>query len=238
MTLPKDANRRRIVLMRHGSVTYFDSAGRAQLPEFVSLNEAGRAQATAAGRLFASAGLTFDRVIISGLPRTRETAKLVLAELNQTLEPVVDHELREMEGGRIPSGLSPEAVRDAFGTALDRAAPEDARFLGGESVKSLLDRLLPRLDALRADPSWDIMLLVLHGAVNRAALSYLITGERRFLGGFSQAAGCINVLDVGPEKDDVVMRLMNHSPLDVLQVTTRQTTLEELHAQYVKSQQG
>lgn len=238
MTLPKDANRRRIVLMRHGSVTYFDSTRRAQLPELVSLNEAGRAQATAAGALFASAGLLFDRVVISGLPRTRETAKLVLAELNQTIEPVVDHELREMESGRIPSGLSPAALGDAFGTALDRDAPEEARFLGGETVKSLLDRVLPRLDALRADPSWDIMLLVLHGAVNRAALSYFITGERRFLGGFSQAPGCINVLDVGPEKDDVVLRLMNHSPLDVLQVTTRQTTLEELHAQYVKSQQG
>jgi probable phosphoglycerate mutase len=182
--------------------------------------------------------LTFDRVIISGLPRTKETALLVLAEMTQALEPVVDPQLREMEGGRIPSALSGEALRQAFGTALDRSAAEETRFLGGESVGSLLDRLLPRLDALRADPSWDVILLVLHGAVNRAVLSYLITGERRYLGGFSQAAGCINVLDVGPEKDDVVMRLMNYSPIDVLQAATRQTTLEELHTQYVASRQG
>ena len=41
-------------------------------------------------------------------------------------------------------------------------------------------------------------LAVLHGGVNRAILSYALTGEPRFFGGFEQAPGCINVLDVGP----------------------------------------
>ncbi len=71
------SKRRRVFLMRHGSVTYFDAAGKPVLPETVPLNEQGRAQATAAGQVFATAGIRFDRVIVSGLPRTVETATRV-----------------------------------------------------------------------------------------------------------------------------------------------------------------
>ena len=71
--------RRRIFLMRHGSVTYFDDAGKSRLPESVPLNEEGRAQADAAGLALRAAGVRFDRVIVSGLPRTVETAARVLA---------------------------------------------------------------------------------------------------------------------------------------------------------------
>ena len=62
--------RRRIYLMRHGSVTYFDASGKPHLPEQVPLNEQGRAQTSAAGRVFAQENIRFDRVIASGLPRT------------------------------------------------------------------------------------------------------------------------------------------------------------------------
>ena len=49
--------RRRIYLMRHGSVTYFDKQGKPYLPEQVPLNEIGCAQATAAGKVFAAENL-------------------------------------------------------------------------------------------------------------------------------------------------------------------------------------
>jgi broad specificity phosphatase PhoE len=80
--------RRRIYLMRHGSVTYFDETGRPVLPEQVPLNADGRAQADAAGAAFAAEGVVFDKVIVSGLPRTIETAARVLAaaQLEHTVE--------------------------------------------------------------------------------------------------------------------------------------------------------
>ena len=79
------------------------------------------------------------------------------------------------------------------------------------------------------------MLLVLHGGVNCAILSWALTGQRLFLGGLAQAPGCINALDVGVDERDWGVRVMNHSPLDALQAGARSTTMEQLFEQYRKS---
>src|SRR5271167_4261891 len=97
-SLPK---RRRIYLMRHGDVTYFDATGRAIDPETVPLNAAGREQASAAGRVFAEQQIRFDRVIVSGLPRTVETAQRVLAETGQHIELEIEPALQEIRGGKL-----------------------------------------------------------------------------------------------------------------------------------------
>jgi hypothetical protein len=55
---------------------------------------------------------------------------------------------------------------------------------------------------LLATTAWDTALVVAHGAVNRAILSYALTGERMFLGRFEQAPGCLNVLDVADRRVD------------------------------------
>jgi probable phosphoglycerate mutase len=65
--------RRRLYLMRHGSVDYFLPDGTPVPPDTVALNAAGRMQADAAGTLFGQTGVRFDRVWASGLPRTVET---------------------------------------------------------------------------------------------------------------------------------------------------------------------
>jgi broad specificity phosphatase PhoE len=233
--IPKDADRRRIYLMRHGSVTYFDAEGRPLRPDTVPLNALGREQAQAAGRQFAAAGMRFDRVITSGLERTLQTAAGVLQQMQQLVEIEAIPALREIEGGRL-ADISDDELRDAFLGALDGrgAALEKKRFLGGESIGELLDRVLPQIDRLRADAGWDIVLLVLHGAVNRALLSYFLTGERQFFGGLAQSAGCINAIDVGEAKHDVTLRMVNQSPLDALQTATRMTTMEALYRQYAR----
>ncbi len=228
------AKRRRIFLMRHGSVTYFDAAGNPVLPESVPLNAAGREQATAAGRVFAESGIRFDRVIVSGLPRTVETASLVLAETKQQLELQQIPELVEIRGGKL-AAIPDSELREAFIGAFEGVAPEEKRFLAGESIGELMDRVHPAIDALRADADWDTLLLVLHGGVNRAILSYALTGQRLFLGNLAQTAGCINALDVGDAHHDWVVRFMNYSPPSALQAESRGTTMEALFHQYRKA---
>lgn len=229
--LPK---RRRIFLMRHGDVTYFDDSGRTIDPQTVPLNANGREQASAAGRVFADQQVRFDRVIVSGLPRTVETARRVLAETGQPIEPEIEPAWQEIRGGRL-GAIAQQDIEAAFIGAFDGIVPQDTRFLDGETIGELFDRVLPAVAALRADSSWDTVLLVLHGGVNRAILSHAITaGGRTFFGHLSQATGCINALDVGAQPRDWVLRTLNYSPPSPLHRNVRNTSMEMLYAQYVQ----
>lgn len=225
--------RRRLYLMRHGSVTYFAPDGKPIHPETVSLNERGVEQAQAAGQLFAEHSVKFDRVITSGLPRTEETARHVLTTMGQPHTAQQRTAMQEIRGGRLAS-IAEQDLLQSFTAATDGVVDEDVKFLGGETVRQMLDRVLPEVDAIRADPEWDTLLLVLHGAVNRAILSYLVTGQRQLLGAFEQSPACINVLDIGEARVDVVLRVVNLSPLDWLQHNNRKTTMEVLFDQYSK----
>jgi broad specificity phosphatase PhoE len=214
--------RRRIYLMRHARVAYFED-GRPLHPDGVPLTDEGREQARAAAELLA--GITFDRVITSGLRRTIETARIVARDR----EPEEWPELREIESGRL-GDIPEDQLERTFLDAWRDVVPEETPFLGGETIGSLLDRVLPALDRLLADSEWDILLAVLHGAVNRAVLSHALTGGRLFLGNLEQAPGCINILDVG--ENDWVVRAVGITPLDLAHRSGRLRTMEELWAEF------
>jgi broad specificity phosphatase PhoE len=213
--------RRRVYLMRHARVAYFDD-GRPVRPDLVPLTEQGKEQARAAAALLE--GIVFDRVVTSGLPRTLETARIVAPSTAPESWP----DLREIEPGRL-TDIPEEEIEHAFVAVWRDVVPEDVRFLGGETIGSLLDRVLTALERLLADPDWDVLLAVLHGGVNRAILSYALTGGRALLGNFEQSPGCINVLDVG---DDWVVRAVNISPTDPAHLRGRLRTMEELWREF------
>jgi broad specificity phosphatase PhoE len=213
-------SRRRIYLMRHAAVSYFEN-GRPVDPREVPLTEVGREQARAASK--ALAGISFDRVVTSGLARTVETARLVAPGV----EPEARPDLREIEPRLLDVPV--EELEQAFVGAWRGILPEDVRFLGGETIGELFDRVLPALERLLADREWDVLLAVLHGGVNRAILSYALTGGRTFLGGFEQGPACINVIDVG---DDWIVRAVNVTPYDLMHLRGRATTMEELWTEF------
>lgn len=210
--------------MRHAEVAYFEPDGRPVPPEAVSITVEGGNQARAARD--ALAGVSFDRSVTSGLPRTVETARIVAPGL----EPEAWPDLRELKGGRLGE-IPDEGLEQAFTKVFDAVVPNETRFLGGETIGSLFDRVLPALQRLLADESWDELLAVLHGGVNRAILSYALTGERTFLGSFEQAPACVNILDVGA--DHRVIRAVNVTPYDLAHLSGRETTMEQLYAEYL-----
>jgi broad specificity phosphatase PhoE len=214
--------RRRLYLMRHGAVSYFRDDGIPVQPDAVVLNELGHEQAAAARELLAAA--EFDRVLTSGLPRTLETARIVAPGHEVEEWP----ELHELHGARL-SDIPEDRLEEEFVHAFRGVVPNEKRFLGGETIGELFDRVLPALDRLVADESWDTVLAVLHGGVNRAILSYALTGDRVYLGPIEQAAGCLNVLDVGEEW---IVRAVNVAPLDLLHASTRLTTMEGYWEEY------
>ena len=212
--------RRRLYLMRHAEVSYFPD-GTPVRPDTVPLTERGLEQAAAARR--ALDGIAFDLVLASGLPRTLETAEVVAPGHEIERWP----ELDEWRGGRL-SEIPPDELEQRFVGAL-RVSDESSRFLGGESLGEVLDRVHAALECLLTR-EWDTALAVLHGGVNRVILSYALTGgARAYFGGFEQAPACINVLDVDGAGHWIV-RAVNYAPYDPLH-PARTTTMEQYWAE-------
>jgi probable phosphoglycerate mutase len=217
--------RRRIYLLRHAEVSYLGMGNRLVRPEEAALTPVGEAQARALGKLLAK--VRFDRVVTSGLPRTLDTARRLLE--GRADAPAVESwpDFAELRGGKLRD-LAPSALEEALLGAFRGAVTESTRFLGGESIGDLFDRVLPALQRLIGDPGWDCALLVLHGAVNRALISWALTGARTFLGHIEQSPGCLNILDIG---EGWVVRTVNFRPEDPLFLDGRETTMEKLHAE-------
>ncbi len=232
-----ETTRRRLLLMRHGAVEYFDERGQPHRAEAVPLTGAGIAQARAVGDALHRQRVRIDRALSSGLMRTDMTLAEVLQAGAYGLPSMTEPGFQEIRGGRLST--IPEAeLRAAFLAAFEGPVPEATRFLEGETIAQLLDRVLPALERLLADPDWDTALLVAHGGVNRAILSWFLTGTRSFLGGLAQDPGCLNIIDVGPTAARSVVRVVNFCPPDPLRGDTRQSTMEELLVKYLKSREG
>ena len=110
--------RRRLYLMRHAEVSYVGEHD----PEVVRLTARGLEQAAAAGR--ALADVSFDLVVTSGLPRTLETAAIVVPGH----EPEEWPAFAEWRGGRLDDVPSEELEALFVGSLQVR--DEAARFLG------------------------------------------------------------------------------------------------------------
>jgi broad specificity phosphatase PhoE len=225
--------RRRILLMRHGAVEYFDEHGRPYPPDDVPLTARGVEQARAMGEAIAASGVRIDRAITSGLLRTRTTAEQVLKAAG--VAPPVEHrgELQEIRGGNLAS-IPDAELRAAFIAAFEGPVPRETRFLNGETIGELLDRTVPAIQRLLAEDDWDTVLVVLHGGVNRGILSWFLTGQAVFLGGLAQDPGCLNVIDVGPSVATSIVRVVNFCALDTLQTASHLSTMEHLLGQYMK----
>jgi broad specificity phosphatase PhoE len=213
--------RRRLYLMRHADVSYAAPPGARVDPESVPLTEEGRKQAASAALALASVPL--DRVITSGLLRTRETAEIVVGDRGLVIES--EGAFEEIRPGRLDR-VPREELRGMFLSAVQGAAPED-RFLLGETWGSFRDRVLPKFAELLASPGWRELLLVTHGGVNRILILSVLGLGLESLGRFEQDACALSILDI-LEDGAIQVRLLNATFHDPGKTTLRETTMERL----------
>lgn len=218
-------HRRRVYLLRHGEVDYFDAQGRPYRPNDVPLNADGWRQAAAVAAVLAE--VPFDRAVCSDLRRSVQTASVVLADKGPPLE--TRQELREIQPGRL-ANLQEGEIEAVF-TGAFRPKDEGERFLGGETFGSLMARVRGCFQALLADRNWQHLLLVAHGGVNRVLLCDALGCGTAGFAGLEQDAGCLNILDVD-EDGRCLVRLVNHTPYDVAKRGLVLTTMERLYQQY------
>lgn len=227
MDLPfQPGQRRRVYLMRHGDVAYFGADGKpVSDSRLVVLTEKGRAEAAAMRALLAEAPI--DRAICSGLPRTVETAELVLGDRTLPLERRAA--LEEIRGGD-PIARARLAPPD-YAYAMFRAADPGACYANGESFRSFYDRVVPAYLGIIEELNWTHLLLVAHGGVNRALLCHITGAGLGAFGAFEQDTCCLNVIDVDADAQTgavlrTVIRGLNITPEDPGKLTRQLLTME------------
>ncbi|MBP6011882.1 MAG: histidine phosphatase family protein [Alphaproteobacteria bacterium] len=239
--LPGTTGRRRIYLMRHGHVDYFGREVRETgHTDLVPLTPLGREQARASG--LALAHVRFDRALCSGLPRTQQTAELVLTASadagHLTLE--ADRDLVEIKGGGRFNAKTREELAARMTFEFDQAAVPGARMMGGDAFGDVQARSVGALTRLLAEPGWHTALVVAHEGVNRLLLSWMTGTGLSGVQAFEQDLACINVLDfdmvpredggVGTEIARRLIKAVNLTPYNYVKHGMNLTSLEAIFA--------
>jgi broad specificity phosphatase PhoE len=224
--LPGTDGRRRIYLLRHGQVQYFNADGSARDPDQVLLTADGEAQARAMAALLS--GIPFDRAVHTGLARSRQTLELVLNGRELPMEEVEG--LRELRVGRLRH-LTPEALDAEFVYGLERAAEPGAVFANGEAYAEAEARMLGAFQSLLATPGWSRLLLVAHDGTNRMLLGWVTGGGLASLGAFEQDPGCLNIIDVDIVAGRILRKLvkaLNLTPANPAKHGNYKTSFEQI----------
>lgn len=225
------ARRRRVYLLRHAEVAYFDEDG-APVSDVrvVALTPRGQREADAMGEMLAH--VRFDRVVCSGLPRTRETAARVIGERVLTIE-----DMPELEEIRADIAAIPDAHQrvSTVAYALDEAAVAGARFVSGELFADFERRVVGAIEVLLREPGWESMALVCHGGTNRMILAWALGAGLRALPAMEQDSCCLNVLDVDVDSETgemrrALVRAVNVTAHDPVKAEREFTTLEVIAA--------
>ncbi len=239
--LPETDRRRRIYLMRHAHVDYFDPklAERGGAPA-VRLTPLGIEQAEASRDALAE--IPFQRAICSGLPRTRQTAKIVLGGLAEPPELEEDRDFREIEAGSttIQSQSREELARRMHDEFHQANEPGRRMMETGERFEDAYLRSTRGLERVLAEPGWHTLLLVAHEGINRLMLGWATGGGLAAVHAFEQDLACINVLDfdmkldasgtIFPDIEHVMVKCINVTPYNVTKHGMNMTSLETIFA--------
>jgi len=203
----RDPDRRRIYLLRHAEAAYVrDDGTPVDDTRAAVLTANGRTQAERQHEVLADVPL--DRAVCSGLPRTRETAEILLRGRTGPALAAVPA-IEEIRGGerREPVPDLEAWLRHVANPWADASRPE-ARFLGGERFADFEARVVPAFRELLTDSSWRTLLIVAHGGVNRLILNHVMNLPWQGTVSIEQDACCINIVDVDYEDDTVVRYLV------------------------------
>lgn len=222
--------RRRIYLMRHGDVCYFDAEGRPVDPRYVELTGDGESHAQAAGKMLVD--VPFDRAICSGLRRTEQTAQIVLG--SRCLPLHAEPRLNEVKAGRL-SAVPAQEGEAVIAYPYDFADAPGARFINGEVWADFRQRVLAAWAAILADESWLNLLLVAHGAVNRVLLAEVAGLGLLGLKAFEQEPACINIIDLDIDAGHIrrgFLRAVNVLPYDLPQTSKHLMVMEHVYREF------
>jgi broad specificity phosphatase PhoE len=238
IALPGTASRRRIYLMRHGHVDYFAPKVRETGDiHSVPLTARGRSEAKAAGK--ALSHISFDRALCSGLPRTHETAEIVLSLVKNAPVLEVDADLVELRGGKLAPAKNREELIALMNSYFARAhEPGATNHEGGEVFAAAQERAVRAIEKLLAASDWHTALVVAHEGINRVLLSWACGAGLMAMSSFEQDTACINIVDFdlggGGGVRRALIKAVNLTPHNYLKHGMNLTSLETIMQRDIK----
>ncbi len=193
----------RIYLVRHGRVAE-DHTDRYHGHNDIGLSPQGVKQFEDLAAQLAATPLA--GVYSSDLTRTIKGAELI--SRGRDLSPQVIPEFREVNFGAW-EGMTFAEIMAQYPAELEERFRDLANFRipGGESLKDVRARALPRLQELLARHAGAAFLLVAHAGINRVILSEAMGLPLDHLFRLDQNYGCLNIIDYFPDLAEV--RLLN-----------------------------
>lgn len=158
-----------IWFVRHGE-TEWNAAGRMQGQWNSDLNQRGRAQAAVSAQLLA--GQPIERLVVSPLARTRQTADIINATLDVPV--TLDDRIKEWDCGDWSGSLYQDVTKQhSAAWQAWRTDPYRNRAPNGEHYGDMFARARPFTEELLAHRGGDIA-VVSHGMIGRVMLSILL----------------------------------------------------------------
>lgn len=238
--LKNTACRRRIYLMRHGHVDYFNSDGTAvKEPNLVRLSSIGRQQTQAIQHILSEVDI--DTAFCSGLLRTIETAERVLIPRQLTIgELPALKEIQPRDFNLVPASQREEGLVYAF----ENAHEENATYGQGERFSDFADRVRNQFTSILKNTDWSNLLLVAHDGVNRVILSMIAANCKADIpqlllniGGFDQDPCCLNIIDVDVKEGEVQLsriKSLNLTPDNLLKTNNHLSSMERVFRPYAQ----
>ena len=186
----------KIYIVRHGE-TKLNSQGRILGWTDDLLNDMGILLARETGKAMKEMGLTFDAVFSSPLSRARQTAEIILSEMDLDTEIQFDTRIMEMDMGDFDcKSADPEKheLDPAFVECFQRRPLELPAFPNGESFRDVMARTQEFLREL-AGKSYESVLVTTHGCALRCMLNFLYENPDNFWQGHAPYNCCVNVVE-------------------------------------------
>ncbi|MBN2397170.1 MAG: histidine phosphatase family protein [Deltaproteobacteria bacterium] len=198
----------RMYLIRHGQVVNFEEETYNGHRDVDITAHGVRQMEAVAERL---RGEALAAIYCSDLIRARKGADIIAAP--HGLIPETRPALRELDV-KLWEGLNADSVEERFPGAFDQWRREgaDYRIPGGESIRDMVNRVIPIHREILNVHKGGVVALVVHGGVNRVILADALGVGFDRLYSIEQDYGCMNSIDYFSEY--AVVRLVNGRPLD------------------------
>ena len=228
-------DRVRLYLVRHGHVQYFDEQSRPINPKYAPLSAEGRAQIQLLSEQLA-AEIQFDQAYSSTMPRSIETANLLLQSQQQKNLISLD-DLREIKAGRLKE-ITTQDAKTHISYAYQQQTFGLKQFLNGETWIDFQNRIIPCIQNIVQQHLGQDILISSHDAVNRLLIAWAYDQLQHDLNVQEQHYGALNIIDIFIENELIIEKrvlLQNYTPYNLFKRHLTTNAVEDVYQMYLKT---